>query len=144
LSVLVELQGLPLSLIAIPANRNDTTLYISTLKNFRIKRPMGRPVNRPFKVTADGAYDTAEIRKYNRRRGIKSNIPVNKRNRKKKKKGRPIKVDSEEYKEKSVVERFFSWIESCKKVYPRYEIKETSYLGVVILAAIIRLQEVLG
>jgi hypothetical protein len=31
-----------------------------------------------------GAYNTAEIRKYNRRRGIKSNIPVNKRNRKKK------------------------------------------------------------
>ncbi|AKB31748.1 putative IS1648 transposase [Methanosarcina siciliae HI350] len=36
-------------------------------------------------------YDTAKIRKYNRRRGIKSNIPVNKRNRKKKKIGRPIK-----------------------------------------------------
>ncbi|AKB76812.1 putative IS1648 transposase [Methanosarcina horonobensis HB-1 = JCM 15518] len=30
-------------------------------------------------------YDTAKIRKYNRKRGIKSNIPVNKRNRKKKK-----------------------------------------------------------
>jgi len=52
-------------------------------------------------------YDTAKIRKYNRRRGIKSNIPVNKRNRKKKKRGRPIKVDQEEYKKKSIVERFF-------------------------------------
>jgi predicted transcriptional regulator len=39
----------------------------------------------------------------------------NKRNRKKKKRGRPIKVE-----------------------------KEESYLGVVIVAAIIRLQEVLG
>jgi len=37
-----------------------------------------------------------------------------------------------------------SWIESCKKVFPIYEIKETSYLGVVMLAAIIRLNEVLG
>ena len=45
---------------------------------------------------------------------------------------------------KSVVESFFSWIESCKKVYPRYEIKETSYLGVVMLAAIMRVHEVLG
>jgi hypothetical protein len=27
-------------------------------------------------VTADGMYDTAKIRKYNRKRGIKSNIPV--------------------------------------------------------------------
>ena len=101
-------------------------------------------MNRPPKVTADGMYDTAKIRKYNRKRGIKSNIPVNKRNRKKMKIGRPIKVDQKEYKKKSVVERFFSWIESCKKVFPRYEIKETSYLGVVMLAAIIRLDELLG
>jgi transposase len=95
-------------------------------------------------VTADGMYDTSKIRKYNRRRGIKSNIPVNKRNRKKKKRGRPITVDKEECKKENIVERFFSWIESCKKVFPRYEIKEKSYLGVVIVAAIIRLHEVLG
>jgi hypothetical protein len=36
------------------------------------KRPSGRPVNRPSKVTADGMYDIAKTRKYNRRRGIKS------------------------------------------------------------------------
>jgi transposase len=137
LSVLVDLQGLPLSIIVVPANKNDSTLYIPTIKNFNIKRPVGRPVNRPSKVTADGMYDTAKIRKYNRRRGIKSNIPVNKRNTKKKKIGRPIKVDQEEFKKKSIVERFFSWIESCKKVFPRYEIKEESYLGVVMVAAII-------
>jgi hypothetical protein len=75
-------------------------------------------------VTADGMYDTVKIRKYNRKRGTKSNISVNKRNRKKKKRGRLIKVDKEEYKKKSIVEKFFSWIESCKKVFPRYEIKE--------------------
>ena len=46
-------------------------------------------------MTADEMYDTAKIRKYNRRRRIKSNIPVNKRNRKKKERGRPIKVDKE-------------------------------------------------
>jgi len=89
-------------------------------------------------------YDAAKIREYNRKRGIKSNIPVNIRKQKKKKRGRPIKVDEEEYKQKSVMERFFSWMESCKKVFPKYEIKEISYLGVVMLAAIIRLHEVLG
>jgi transposase len=89
-------------------------------------------------------YDTSKIRKYNRKRGIKSNIPVNTRNLKQKKRGKPIKVDQEGLKEKSVIERFFSWIESCKKVFPRYEIKEISYLGVIILAAIMRLNKVLG
>ncbi|MGB9928195.1 MAG: transposase [Methanosarcina sp.] len=146
LSALVDLQGLPLSIIVSPANKNDSTLYIPTLKNFKIKRSKGRPVNRPSKVTADAMYDAANIRKYNIKRVIKTNIPVNLRNQKKGKKKvrRPIKVDQEEYKKKSAIERFFSWIESCKKVFPRYEIKEISYLGVVILAAIMRLAEVLG
>jgi hypothetical protein len=35
------------------------------------------------KVTADEIYDTAELQKYNGRRGIKSNIPINIKNRKK-------------------------------------------------------------
>jgi hypothetical protein len=34
-------------------------------------------------VTVDAMYDTAKIRKYNRRRGIKSNIPVTKKIRRK-------------------------------------------------------------
>jgi len=53
-------------------------------------------------VTADAMYDAAKIRKYNRKRGINSNIPVNLRNQKKGKKnvGRPIKVEQEEYKKK--------------------------------------------
>ncbi|WP_083755878.1 transposase [Methanosarcina acetivorans] len=62
LSVLVDLQGLPLSIIVVPANKNDSTLYIPSLKNFKIMRPVGRPVNRPSKVTADGMYDTVKIR----------------------------------------------------------------------------------
>jgi hypothetical protein len=54
-------------------------------------------------VTADAIYDIDEIRKYNRRRGIKSSIPVNTRNRKKKKKEGPVKVDWNEFKKKSIV-----------------------------------------
>ncbi|WP_394339272.1 transposase [Methanosarcina sp. UBA5] len=45
ISVLVDLQGLTLSIIVVPANKNDSTLYIPTFKNFNIKRPLGRPVN---------------------------------------------------------------------------------------------------
>jgi hypothetical protein len=59
----------------------------------------------PSKVTADATFDTVKIRKYNRKRGIKSNIPVNRINQKKKKRGRPIKVDPEEYKKKSAIDR---------------------------------------
>jgi hypothetical protein len=65
-------------------------------------------------------------------------------NQKKKKIERPIKVDQEEYQKTGAIDRFFSRIESCKKVFPGYEIKKTSYLGVVILAAIMILDKVLG
>jgi hypothetical protein len=59
LSVLVDLQGLHLSIIVVPANENDLTLYRLTLKNFNIKRPEGSPVNRPSKVTADIIYGSS-------------------------------------------------------------------------------------
>ncbi|MFY9340564.1 MAG: transposase, partial [Methanosarcina flavescens] len=52
LSVLVNSQELPLSIIIVPANQNDSTLYILTIKNFKIRRPRGRPINRPSRVTA--------------------------------------------------------------------------------------------
>ncbi|GEM_PF-5016864 len=67
----MDLRELPLSIIIDSANKNDSTLYIPTLKNFRVERPVGRPIYRPSKVTADAMYDTVNIRKYNRRREIK-------------------------------------------------------------------------
>ncbi|MGA9189856.1 MAG: transposase [Methanosarcina sp.] len=54
LSVLVDLQVY--LYIIVPANKNDSTLYIPTLKNFKIKKPVGRPVNRSSEVTADAIY----------------------------------------------------------------------------------------
>jgi hypothetical protein len=43
---------------------------------------------------------------------------------KQKKRGRSIKLDQEGLKNKSAIERFLSWIESCKKVFPRYRSKK--------------------
>jgi hypothetical protein len=40
---------------------------------------------RSSKVTADAMYDTTKIREYNRKKGIRSEIPLNIRNRRKKK-----------------------------------------------------------
>jgi hypothetical protein len=62
---------------------------------------------------------------------------------KKKRRGQ-IKVYWKDFKKKSGIERFFSWIESCKRVFPRYEISSISYLGVVMLATIMKLNQILG
>ena len=135
---------MPLSIYISPANIHDSKLYLPTIDKVKIKLPVGAPVTRPELVNADAAFDTKDIREYNKRRGIKSNIPVNRRNRKKIKIGRPIKLDKGIYKGRSAVERFFSWIEANKKVLPRYERLEESYLGIVTLSCIMVLWRVLG
>ncbi|MHC1567920.1 MAG: hypothetical protein ACXQTD_09585 [Candidatus Syntropharchaeia archaeon] len=68
-------------------------------------------------MNADPAYDSDEIRSYLRGRGIKSNIPVNKRNR-------------------SAVERFNAWIESFKRILVRFERLAVCFMATVNLACI--------
>ncbi|MBS7612297.1 transposase [Candidatus Bathyarchaeota archaeon] len=68
-----------------------------------------RSRSRPREVTGDSAYDVKEVRAYLKRRGMKANIDVNPRNRRKPKRGRPYKSDREAYKSmRSAVERFFT------------------------------------
>lgn len=141
---MTDKNGLPLSIFISPANIHDSKLYLPTIDKLKIKLSVGAPLTRPKLVNADAAYDTKAIREYNKKRGIKSNIPVNRRNRKKKKIGRPIKLDKGIYKGRSAVERFFSWIEANKKILPRYERLEESYLGIVTLSCIMVLWRVLG
>ena len=144
ISAVTEKKGLPLAIFISPANIHDSKLYLPTIENVRIKLPIGAPITRPELINGDSAYDAKDIRNYNRRRGIKSNIPVNRRNRKNKKRGRPIKLDKDIYKARNAVERFFSWIEGFKKVSTRYERLDHSYRGLVTLSCCLMLWRVSG
>ena len=108
ISTLTDDRGRPLSMVVSPANVHDSRLYPPTMDGFRIKISQGRPITRPTIIVADAAYGSNEIRIYNRKRGIKSNIAINKRNKKKQNPGKPKKFDQEVYKRRSAVERFFS------------------------------------
>jgi transposase len=140
LSALVDRNGLPLACTVAPANVHDSRLYEPTLETFEISEVQVRPRI----ISADAAYDAREIRQYNRKRGIKSNIPVNRRSRKQPKRGRPFWFDLELYKKRSAVERFFSWIEAFKKIVPRYERYEHSFMGLIHLACSVMIARVLG
>lgn len=74
--------GFPLSIIISPRNEHDSKRFVEVLKNIRIKTGR-RSRTRPFEVLADSAYDDATTCRYLKSRLIKSNIPVNKRNQKK-------------------------------------------------------------
>ena len=140
LSVLVDRNDLPLVCTVSPANFHDSRLYEPTLEAFEILEIQEHPTI----ISADAAYDSQEIRQYNRERGIKNNIPVNRRSRKHPKRGRPFWFDPELYKKRSAVERFFSWIEAFKKIVPRYERYEHSFLGLIHLACSVMIARVLG
>lgn len=127
-----------------PANIHDSKLYLPTIEGVVIISPAGRSITRPKLINADAAYDSRGIRDYNRKRGIKSNIPENRRNRKKPKRGRPIKLDKNTYKDRYAIERYFSWIEAFKRISPRYERLGYSYFGLVTLASNLILWRVLG
>lgn len=112
LSAAVDDLSLPISIFIAPANINDSKLYFPVMDGFKLKLSYGGPITRPRTVIADASFDTKKIRKYNRRRGIKSVIPVNPRNKKKNRIGRPIKFDKELFKKRNSIERFFSRIEA--------------------------------
>ena len=140
LSAPVDRNGLPLACMVAPANVHDSRLYEPTLEAFEIPGVQDRLTI----ISADAAYDAREIRQYNRKRGIKTNIPVDKRSRGHPKRGRPIRFDPELYKMRSAIERFFSWIEAFKKIVPRYERYEHSFPGLIHLACAIRIGRILG
>ncbi len=140
----MDKDGLPLSVAIFPANMHDSKTYKPTMEDFKIKRETGRPITRPETINCDCAYDSEEIRSYNRRRGIKSNIPVNERNRKYKKRGRLKRFKKPDYKFRRSVERAFAWLTSFKRLALRYEIKEKSFIGLIHLASSLILWRVLG
>jgi len=134
----VSSEGLPLSLVLSPGNEHDSKRLVEVLTKIRIGKRIGRPTSRPLEVLADAAYDNNEIRQYLRRRGIKSNIPCNKRNLRSGKPGRPTRFDQESYRKRGCIERFFGWLKSrFRRLATRYERLNTCFMGFLNLACFI-------
>jgi len=103
----VTKESLPISLVVGPGDEHDSKRFREVMDGIRVRYGRGRPRSRPDEVSGDSAYDTRDVRAYLRRRGIRANIPVNRRNRRRPRHGRPYRLDLEAYKRmKSSVERF--------------------------------------
>lgn len=135
---LVSSEALLLSIQVGPGYEHDSKIFIKLLEDVKIKHSRGKPRSRPKEVTSDSAYDIKEIREYLKRRGVKANIDVNPRNRRKPKRGRPYRLDRKSYKRmRSAVERFFAWITLFKRLSIRYERLASTFLGFIQIACII-------
>jgi len=66
---------------------------------------------------------------------IKSNIPVNIRNQKKKRRGRPTRFNPESYAKRTSIERFFAWLKmGFRRLASRYERLNVVFKGLLDIA----------
>jgi transposase len=132
----VSSESLPLAIIVGAGNEHDSQRFEQVVNSVRINIGRGRPISRPRELLADAAYDTESIRRYLRRRGIKSSIPPNKRNQKKPSRGRPTRFDNVSYKKRGTVERFFGWLKlGFRRISVRHERLDACFAGFVLLAS---------
>lgn len=120
-------------------DEHDSVRFLDLMKGIRLtKTGVKKPRTRPKDIIADASYDTKEIRRYLKRRGIKANIPTNIRNRKVAKRGRPTRLKRKGYSiGRSGVERFFGWLKGgFRRVALRYERLASTFLALARIACI--------
>jgi transposase len=129
----------------ITGNHNDSYDLTNRLKDlFRRLDQLGLAYTDAY-FNADSAFDTKEARKLLWHRGVRPNIPENKRNRKRTKRGRKRHFDATVYKKRFVNERTFAWIDKFKRLLIRFERKKVYFLGFHLLAyTLINLRHVLA
>jgi transposase len=109
-------------------------LVEATLATVRVPQRRGRPRTRPKELVADRAYDSQAIRQRLRRRGIKPTIPpVERRQRRRPKRGRPIKTGPSA-RQRWKVERCFGWMDNCRRLVMRYERAVEHYHAFCVIA----------
>ena len=128
----------------IAGNHNDSYDLTTRLKDLFQQLDQLELAYTDAYFNADSAFDTKEARKLLWNRGVRPNIPENKRNRKRTKRGRKRQFDPAVYKKRFVTERTFAWIDKFKRLLIRFERKKVYFLGFHLLAfTLINLRDVL-
>ncbi len=137
LHLLVDGKGLPLVVEVTPGQRHESTCFEKVVRAVRISQPKGRPRCRPRRLAGDKGYSYPAIRRWLRRRRIEAVIPQRKDQRRRHR-GRPLKFDRQAYRQRNVVERCIGWLKENRRVAVRYEKLAINYVGMLKLAMIQR------
>ncbi len=109
--LLVEASGIPLAWTLTGGNRNDITQLIPLVERVPpVRGGVGRPRQRPERITADRGYDHDRYRRELGRRGIASQIAR-----------RQTEHGSGLGRARWVVERTFAWLHHFKRLLIRYD-----------------------
>jgi transposase len=131
--LLTDGQGLPLGLVVDSAQPHEMRYAAQTIATLKVPQPRGRNPTRPKELIADKAYDSVALRQSLHRRGIKVTIPpIQRRERKTPKRGRPLKVGLS-FRQRWHVERSNAWMDNCRRLVVRYERKPELYAAFCML-----------
>lgn len=130
-----EKNGFVLSPFTIaPVNISDCSLLPDSLGHLsRITRDLGISIKGSI-FNLDGIFDSKKNRKDIFNRGMIPNIPENKRNRKKTKRGRKHLFNQAIHDLRLAVERMFAWEDKFKRVLLRFETKQSRHFSFKLLA----------
>ena len=96
---------------------------------------------RPARLLADRGYDSKKVRAWLRARRIRAVIPERKvpEGRKRRRKGRPPMLCTEQYARRNAVERLIGFLKEHRSIATRFDKLANSFLAMVKLACIRRL-----
>jgi transposase len=135
--VVSEAHGLPVAFLLSPHSTHESQLALPTLAQVRIPSfGWGRPKKRIKELAMDTAFDSQELRRLLRRRGIKASAPERKRRGKRRQKGPHPKLYPVSQ-ERWMVERVNAWHDNYRALVVRYDRKTAHYRAYVVLSAIL-------
>jgi transposase len=123
--------------LLLPGAAHESTQFEELVNSVRVRRVVGRSRLRPKRLGGDKAYHARRIRKWLRDHGIGAVIPP-RRQRGKRRPGRPVSYDRVRYKGRNVIERALGWLKECRSLATRFEKLAVHFLGIVQLAIIER------
>ena len=114
----------------------DTVMLRPVLDEIRVPGS-GRPRSRPERPRADMGYPSRANRAWLRSRGIKTTIPERDDQiaHRRKRPGRPISFDAEDYRGRNVVERCFNRLKQWRSIAMRSDKIAHNYHAALCLAA---------
>lgn len=136
LSLIVDSNGIPISVIMARGNYADQTLFYKNINNMFVEIKQLKNNNKHKRYfMADAAYDVSKIRNKIESLNIKPVIWHVKRNRIDKTKNKNM-TDKERqiYKKRIIIENSFSWLFKNRRTNRRYDKADKAYMSYVYMA----------
>jgi transposase len=121
-----------MSFVLTPGQDHEAPVFERVMAGGAIRRSgPGRPKQKPHRVAGDKGYDSAAIRSYLRRRGIRVTIP------RKANEHRRGSFDRQWYKERNRIERLINRLKQNRRLATRYEKRGENYRAMWVIGAIL-------